>query len=394
MSMDDQVIDPESGAGKPRSLLTGVLVVAAAITLVAVGVLVVLREGDDGDRAPAVVPIPPSYYGLIAAAAESCPMLTTPRLAAQIMANSGFDPSASIDGREGIAGLTDQAWQRWLPWPNADRTDPDANITALAHQMCDFAGQLRLARTSGEPWHLALAAHRTTLDGVVSSRGVPEDAAPYVSQGDGYAATYITAMGSADSPVSPTATGAAPPSTAVPTATATPTPSATPEPTVSVSTTPAGPTAAPTAPPPRPTTTTNPPSTPVVTGPTGRISGYLGKCVHVAYTNSADNTQIELYPCNDGPAEVMTMASDRTIRALGKCMDIKNSSTSNGARIVLFTCNGSPSQQWVFTPARDIVNPQANKCLDVLDALTYDGVPLQIWECNGGAHQKWYVPGS
>ena len=88
------------------------------------------------------------------------------------------------------------------------------------------------------------------------------------------------------------------------------------------------------------------------------------------------------------------MASDGTIRALGKCMDIKNSSTSNGARIVLFTCNGSPSQQWVFTPARDIVNPQANKCLDVLDALTYDGVPLQIWECNGGAHQKWYVPGS
>jgi hypothetical protein len=379
MSMDGQLYGPAPGPRKPFGLLFGVVaVVAVMITFVAVGALVVLRRDDD-DRAPTVLPIPAPYYNLIVGAAESCPMLTTARLAAQLMANSGFDPSAKADGREGIAGLTDQAWQRWVPWPNADRADPDANITALAHQMCDFAGQLRLARTPGDPWHLALAAHRTTLDDVLSSRGVPADATSYVRQVDGYAHAYRAADGSPDPTVAAPATTAI---TAIPSETVTPT--LTPEPTTVAS------------PPTTTTTTSHPPasSTAPVTGPTGRISGYLGKCIHVAYTNSADNTQIELYPCNDGPAEVMTMASDGTIRALGKCLDIKGGSTSNGARIVLFTCNGSPSQRWIYTKNRDLVNPRADKCMDVLDALTYDGVPLQLWECNGGAHQKWWVPGA
>jgi hypothetical protein len=198
MSMDGQLYGPAPGPRKPFGLLFGVVaVVAVMITFVAVGALVVLRRDDD-DRAPTVLPIPAPYYNLIVGAAESCPMLTTARLAAQLMANSGFDPSAKADGREGIAGLTDQAWQRWVPWPNADRADPDANITALAHQMCDFAGQLRLARTPGDPWHLALAAHRTTLDDVLSSRGVPADATSYVRQVDGYAHAYRAADGSPD----------------------------------------------------------------------------------------------------------------------------------------------------------------------------------------------------
>jgi hypothetical protein len=391
MSMDDQVLDPAPGSRRPWNLLTRVMVVVAALALGAFGLLIAVRDDDDGDVAPTVVPIPASYYNLIVAAAESCPMLTTARLAAQLMANSGFDPLASVDGREGIAGLTDQAWQRWLPWPNADRTDPNANITALAHQMCDFAGQLRLARTPGEPWHLALAAHRTTLDDVLLSRGVPAIATAYVHQVNEYAQAYQATEGSSGSVAAPPGMTMTAPS-AVGSTTATPAPSATPEPTAGQS-----PTGEPTSTGPAPsTTTTDPPTAPSqpVTGPTGMISGYLGKCIHVANTNSADDTQIDLYPCNGGPAEMMTMASDGTIRVLGKCIDIKDQSTSNGARIVLFTCNGSPSQQWSFTTGRDIVNPRADKCIDVLDALTYDGVPLQLWECNGGAHQKWWVPGA
>ncbi len=132
---------------------------------------------------------------------------------------------------------------------------------------------------------------------------------------------------------------------------------------------------------------------PPVTGPTGQITGFAGKCVHVAYSRTADGTQVETYTCKSEPATSWTMATDGTIRAFGKCLTVQGSGTYDGVRVQLYTCNGSPAQQWRFTPGRDLISPNAGRCLDVTGVSSANGVPLQLWTCTGGANQKWAVPG-
>lgn len=177
---------------RARSRRTWIVGAAAAgFAAVVVIAATVLHTASDDTDAGAPNPIPGPYLPAIGRAAGACPTLTVARLAGQIMANSGFDPAMHADGgRSGIAGLTDETWQRWTPSATADRADPDANIIALAHQMCDLVGQLRLADLPGEPWHLALAAHHASLAGVVDANGVPGTSAAYVDRVVQYADRY------------------------------------------------------------------------------------------------------------------------------------------------------------------------------------------------------------
>lgn len=128
----------------------------------------------------------------IVAAARSCPVLTPARIAGQLMAESGLDNRArqTASGGRGIAGLDADDWKTWKPWPDARRSDISANILALAHQMCDFTGQLRLAGLSGDQWRLAVAAFHAGLPAVTKAKGVPADAVSYVDQVSGYAGYY------------------------------------------------------------------------------------------------------------------------------------------------------------------------------------------------------------
>ncbi|QLQ36443.1 ricin-type beta-trefoil lectin domain protein [Micromonospora robiginosa] len=135
----------------------------------------------------------------IRAAARSCPTLTPARLAGQLMTESGLDGRVrkTTSGGRGFAGLDDAGWKSWAPWPDADRTDAAANILALAHQMCDLSGQLRLAGIPGDQWRLSLAAFHTGLDQVREAKGVPSGAVEYVDDVSRYAAYYgeLTAFG-------------------------------------------------------------------------------------------------------------------------------------------------------------------------------------------------------
>ena len=126
----------------------------------------------------AATDVPADDLLAINAAVGACPTLTPPRLAGQLMANSGFKPAATgPGGASGIAGLTDAAWQKWLPRPGAQRSSAQDNIVALAHQMCDFAGELRSAKVAGDPWRLALAAFAVGVQQVELAGGVPTGAA-------------------------------------------------------------------------------------------------------------------------------------------------------------------------------------------------------------------------
>ncbi len=135
--------------------------------------------------------VPADQVPAIARASLACPTLTAPRLAGQLMVASRFRVDATTDdGGSGVAGLTDAQWQRWVPWQGAVRHDPAAEISALAHLMCDLVGQLRQSDLSGDLWELALGAYRSSVDAVREHRDVPEEAEDYVSTVVGYAAWY------------------------------------------------------------------------------------------------------------------------------------------------------------------------------------------------------------
>ncbi|MFK3979277.1 ricin-type beta-trefoil lectin domain protein [Micromonospora sp. NPDC050397] len=138
-------------------------------------------------------PVPAARVSTIASAALSCPALSPARVAAQLMAASGFEINLRVDGSAGaagIAGLPETTWQAWAPWPRAPRLDVDANIVALAHHMCDLVGQVRQAGVAGDPWRLALAAYRSGLPAVRASGGVPPQADRYVETVTAYATWY------------------------------------------------------------------------------------------------------------------------------------------------------------------------------------------------------------
>jgi hypothetical protein len=130
----------------------------------------------------------------LVSAAASCPTLTPARLAGQVMAASQFSsqPVAAMKevGGQGPAALTTQVWDKWAPWQGAQPTDTEASIVALAHDMCQLVGQVRVVKIDGDQWDLALAAHRTSMEAVVTAGAVPDGAKEYVDTVERYAAWY------------------------------------------------------------------------------------------------------------------------------------------------------------------------------------------------------------
>jgi hypothetical protein len=105
---------------------------------------------------------------ILVRAASSCSALTPARLAGQVMATSNFGsrpvPEMRDGGRTGIAALTPEQWRKYAPRPDADPSDREAGITALAHATCQFVGQARAVKIAQDPWRVALAAYRLGMD--------------------------------------------------------------------------------------------------------------------------------------------------------------------------------------------------------------------------------------
>jgi len=131
--------------------------------------------------------VPDDELASVVAAATSCPTLTAPRVAAQLMALTGFSTTASGST---IAGMTDTDWTHWKPRSAADRDDTGDNIVALAHQTCQMVGQLRQAGLDGDLWGPAIAAQHGGVDAVIAAKGVPGGQKTLVDNAIGYAAWY------------------------------------------------------------------------------------------------------------------------------------------------------------------------------------------------------------
>ncbi|MFG1605386.1 RICIN domain-containing protein [Actinoplanes sp. NPDC049265] len=130
-------------------------------------------------------PVPASDVAAVVESALSCPSLNPSKVAAQIMAASGFKGNADT-----VAGLDKTAWDKWRPSSDANRGDRRANIVALGHRTCENVGQLRAAGFDGDLWPTAVAAERGGLKSVLAAHGIPKDTKTYVDKVKGYAAWY------------------------------------------------------------------------------------------------------------------------------------------------------------------------------------------------------------
>jgi Legume lectin domain len=206
-----------------RHVTRGRAMVAAVLVLSASALWLVLGVSDAATSSDAV-PVDAALAVDLTMAAKSCPALTPPRLAAQVMAATGFKPTAS----GGIAGVTASQWKVWAPSTDADPADPGASILTLAHLTCDLVGQVRLTGVAGDRWRLAVAAWQSSAAAVKDAAGVPSAVAAFVDRVDGYADFYA-----GQPPLGTPATSAAPLPSA--TATALPTASDSPAPTPTAS---------------------------------------------------------------------------------------------------------------------------------------------------------------
>ncbi|MFI5838783.1 RICIN domain-containing protein [Catenuloplanes sp. NPDC051500] len=165
----------------------GVALTAAIACIVAAGIQVGPALADPKIEG---LPVPDAVLPALVIGATSCPTITAPRLAAQLMAASEFKVTAKSDIGEGLAGLNAEEWKKWAPWQQAARTDVLANVLALAHRTCEATGQARTAKVGGDLWEAAVAAERVGVAAVIAKKGVPDAAQDHVDRVTGYANWY------------------------------------------------------------------------------------------------------------------------------------------------------------------------------------------------------------
>jgi hypothetical protein len=170
--------------------LVGILVLVGVVVRTGLGSVPVVdarpADGDDGNRGIAAAPLgvapspgtapkplPDGYVPLVLAAGKVCPAVPAARVAAQLMAASGFDPEVlGEDGAEGVAQFRPELWRTYAPSATAAPTDPNAAVPALGRAMCALVEEFE--PLDGEPYPVALAAFQWGTEAVRKAGGVPD----------------------------------------------------------------------------------------------------------------------------------------------------------------------------------------------------------------------------
>lgn len=186
-------------------LLTGFVALAALLVPIS-GAL----PGSGGSSSPAppstlrLGVVPAAYQQALAAAGRVCPQAPAPVLAAQLEAESGWNPQAvSSAGAQGMAQFMPGTWVQYGRDGDGDgRADPydpyDAIVSQAAYD-CALAQQLTPAITAqqvqGDVTQLMLAAYNAGLDAVLRHGGIPpfDETTTYVQRIMTRATYYATA---------------------------------------------------------------------------------------------------------------------------------------------------------------------------------------------------------
>ena len=127
-------------------------------------------------RPPALPVIPTTYLPTVQLAARSCPQLSVPLLAAQIDAESHWNPQADSGQAQGIAQFDPVTWSEWGKDYAGDGNptvwNPKDAIPSQGAYMCHLFRVIK--GIPGDPTQLALAAYNAGPNSVIAAQGVPE----------------------------------------------------------------------------------------------------------------------------------------------------------------------------------------------------------------------------
>jgi murein DD-endopeptidase MepM/ murein hydrolase activator NlpD len=185
----------------------------AAPPLFVVGLLILLGGGVAAQAAaapgaPGVLrpgTVPAAYEALVQQAGQTCPGITAPLLAAQLDAESGWNPNAVSDaGAQGLAQFMPATWAgQGIDGDRDGVRDPFNPADAIASEaafMCALLAAVTGDSTlTGDPLELALAAYNAGLGAVQRSAGVPPypETQAYIARIRGLTATYADPAASA-----------------------------------------------------------------------------------------------------------------------------------------------------------------------------------------------------
>ncbi|MCQ4083944.1 lytic transglycosylase domain-containing protein [Streptomyces sp. RB6PN25] len=159
-------------------------------------------------RPPALPRIPIAYLPTVQQAAKSCPELSVPLLAAQIEAESKWNPQADSGKAQGIAQFDPTTWAEWgkdyAGDGKADVWDPKDAIPTQGAYMCHLFQVVK--NVPGNPTQLALAAYNAGPNAVLQAQGIPQinETQNYVNKIEQlipqYTTTYAQQIGATTSP--------------------------------------------------------------------------------------------------------------------------------------------------------------------------------------------------
>lgn len=157
------------------------LAAAAGVMAVAL-VLAAVMSWMATSRQPKISNVPAEYQADVERAGTVCPVITSPLIAAQIEAESNWNPNAgSPAGAQGIAQFMPGTWASvGLDGDGDGRADilnPHDAIWTQAHYMCSLAAQMQSyldqGRVHGDVADLALAAYNAGSGAVLAAGGIP-----------------------------------------------------------------------------------------------------------------------------------------------------------------------------------------------------------------------------
>lgn len=195
-------------------LIVPVLLLAAPAAVIGLGVITIMNgppkaETSGGTGALNLQAIPEAYRAAITEAGKRCKGITAPLIAAQIEAESNWNPAAvSPVGATGMAQFMPPTWSEfgkdYSGDGRADANDPLDAIGSQADYMCHLHTwvnqQLDAGTISGDPIRLALAAYNAGSGRVLAAGGVPAiiETRAYVEKIMGGIARYTKALAGHD----------------------------------------------------------------------------------------------------------------------------------------------------------------------------------------------------
>lgn len=156
----------------------GVATACAAVLLLVLTLGVVVLPQPAKAAAPVSAAVPSEFRSLIKAPGPKCAEITAPLLAAQLDAESNFNPRVvSRVGAMGIAQFMPGTW-KWMGRDadgngRASAFEPADAIDAQSRHMCDLYRLAKRSGIPGDPVELALAGYNAGWGAVTKYRGIP-----------------------------------------------------------------------------------------------------------------------------------------------------------------------------------------------------------------------------